>query len=141
MNPIYRIPGKNEENCDGPCECESPSNNTEKKFIESISEKVCEILNIGWNDRRIVKSLIINGLENKLDSRGDNPGLLQQYEAYVLEKSSENFRNIFKIPKDIKVNHEYASHAKYNNIAYWIRDNWTGLPQKTPTEKPSVKVC
>ena len=114
---VYNIPG--EEQNMGMC-CESAGPQAEGKFIRATVEAVVEALDIGWKDRRIVQSLLEKALENKLDCRYKESGLLQQYEAYVLETAAGRLRERFDIPKDVKVNHNHATHAKYADIVDWI---------------------
>ena len=99
------------------CENESRSHDIEKKFVEATTHHVVEALDINYNDRRIVTPLLKKQLDDKLNSRWKQQGLLQQYEAYVLETAGERLRKELGIPEDIPVNHSHATHAKY---ADWV---------------------
>jgi hypothetical protein len=123
---IYSIPGSRNDMAE--CACESKPNDVEDKFVSSVAELMCEVLNINWNERRIVKSLFINVINDTINDRNDDhPGLLQQYEAYILERASERLRSDMGVPKDIKINHNYATHAKYDALSKWIKNNWKGV--------------
>lgn len=121
MEKIYQIPGEEGEMSMGCCN-ESPSNDVEKKFVRSTAEIVIEALNIGWNDRRIVQSLLEKALSEKMDVHYKNEGLLQQFEAYVLEKSASRIREELNVPKEIKVNHGHALHAKFADIVDYVKN-------------------
>ena len=125
---VYNIPGSNDDQMDGCC-IESKSRDAEKRFIDATAELVCDILNIGWNDKRIVQALLVKGLSDKMDSRWKEPGFLQQYGAYVLEEAADRLHSELDIPKEVKVNHEHADHAKYADIATWIRKNYQKSPE------------
>jgi hypothetical protein len=110
----------------------------EEKFIKEVAFLVSEILSIGYNERRIVEALLVNGLKNRLDNnRSNNPGLLQQYAASQLEDAAGRLRDVFDIPKEIKINHDNASHAKYEDMCRWIRDNYKGLSEIKEDVKPA----
>jgi hypothetical protein len=136
---IYSIPGSRNDMAE--CGCEIKQNDIEDKFVSSVAELMCEVLNINWNERRIVKSLFINGISNTINDRNDDhPGLLQQYEAYILEKASERLRRDLGIPADVKINHNYATHAKYDALSKWIKNNWKGVtpePKEDFSEMPT----
>ena len=144
---VYNIPGESNGEMDCcPSGSEIKGRDAENKFVEATAELVCEILNIGWNDRRIVQSLLVNGLKDKLNKRWKDPGLLQQYGAYVLEEAANRFYYELKMPKGIKVNHSHAEHAKYADIANWIRDNYKGpvpepesMPDPNGPQDPNLK--
>jgi len=125
---VFSIPGENGSGDTGQPEgsCEVQAREPEKRFIEATAGLVCDILNVGWNDRRIVHSLLINGLKDKFNNRWKDPGLLQQYGAYVLEEAAGRFYYELGVPKEIKVNHSHAEHAKYADIVTWIHKNYKG---------------
>lgn len=140
---IYNIPGSDDSRMDG-CIAEDRRNETENKFVEATAELVCEILKIGWNDRRIVQALLVNGLKEKMDNRWKDPGFLQQYGASKLDLAAERLYSELGIPKDVTVNHDNADHAKYANIAIWIRKNYKGpepIPMKVLEQDSSGCKC
>mgnify|MGYP001768356304 CR=1 FL=1 len=104
--------------------CESPSRDMEAQFIHALVEIICETLAINWNDRRIVEALLKSNLKDKLNNRYKEEGLLQQYAASQLDEAAARFYSDLKIPKEIKVNHDYAPHAKYADIVDWIKKNY-----------------
>ena len=50
---VYNIPGESsgEMDCGSPSGSEIKGRDAENKFVEATAELVCEILNIGWNDK------------------------------------------------------------------------------------------
>jgi hypothetical protein len=126
MRKIYSIPGQSESGDmaipDG--NCESVGRDMEAKFIEALVEILCDTLSVNWNDRRIIASLLKNNLKDKLDNRWKEEGLLQQYAASQLDEAADRFYYELEIPKEIKVNHEHAPHAKYADIVEWIKKNY-----------------
>lgn len=100
---------------------ESSGNDVENKFIDSIVELVIKALNISFHEERIVSSLLKNVIKNKIDSHypKDNQGLLQQYEEYILDKSSEKLIKTLNLSS--KINHEHAIHAKFVDIIHEIQ--------------------
>ena len=76
-----------------------------------------EALEVNHMDRRLVEPLLRKRLDDKLNYRYKREGLLQQYEAYVLELAGERLRKELGIPEEIKINHSHATHAKY---ADWV---------------------
>ncbi len=120
MRTIYNIPGEEQSIPEGNM-TESTNSNIENKFISSVTDIIINALKIGHNDRRIVEPLLNGVLSKELDRRYQKEGLLQQYQAYVLEEASERLRNDLGIPKEIKVNHEHASHAKYADFVKYLK--------------------
>ena len=53
-------------------------------------------------------------MKNNLNTRCKNEGLLQQYEAYILDKSSKRIIETFNL--ESKINHDNATHAKFADI-------------------------
>lgn len=113
MSKIY---GENFNNVS----CENTSNNIEKEFIKEICKYVGEALDVVYMERRNFESLLFNILRDKIDDNY-NGGLLQQYEQYVLDKSSERLINELNLG-DVKVNHSHATHAKFRNIIDKIKE-------------------
>lgn len=132
MGKIYSIKGNGGEP-EGDCCCESPSNDYEQKFVIATAELVMDLLNIGYNERRIVLPLLVNGMKDKMNNRWKDPGYLQQYSASQLDEAAERFYYELGVPKEVIVNHENAPHAKYASIVDWIKKNYScTLP--TPKE-------
>lgn len=108
--------------------CETLEPRIEEKFINATVEIFMEALKISHNERRIIKPLLENALDKEMNQRpykDKQPGILQQYQAYVLDTASERIRDRFKIPENIKVNHGHASHAKYADFVDWIEHNYS----------------
>lgn len=68
--------------------CESSQPDIENNFIDEIVELVMKALSI--REERIVSSLLKNQLKNDISNHYPELGLLQQYEKYILDKSSES---------------------------------------------------
>jgi hypothetical protein len=132
MGKIYQIPGVDEPCGDLGC-CESRADDYEQKFINATAELVMDLLNINWNERRIVQSLLVNGMKEQMNNRWKKPGLLQQYGASQLDEAAGRFYYELGVPKDVKVNHDHAQHAKYADIVDWIKKNYSCTPP-TPKE-------
>ena len=64
-----------------------------------------------------------------MDNRWKDPGFLQQYGAYVLEEAGNRFYYELGIPKEVKINHEHAEHAKYADVVSYILKNWQKKPE------------
>lgn len=94
--------------------CENRSDDVESKFVDEIVQLIIKSLSVGYREERIVSSLLRNQLKDKLDTRYKNEGLLQQYEAYVLDKSSKRIIETFTL--ESKINHDNATHAKFADI-------------------------
>jgi len=121
MNTIYNVPGGQGEMNSEQCLNEARQNNIEKKFVTATVELVINVLDIGHKDRRMFQSLLENAIANQMNTRYKNEGLLQQYEAYVLELAGERITNELDIPKEVKINHKHATHAKYADIADYLK--------------------
>lgn len=96
----------------------------EGKFINQLVEIVVDALGVHWNDRRIITALLKTSIREKLDHRFGGEGLLQQYEAYVLDHAGARIKHDLGIPEDVVVNHDYATHAKYADIVDYIKENF-----------------
>jgi hypothetical protein len=118
---IYNVPGSQGEQMEGNTINESRQNDVEKKFVTATVELVIEALDIGWNDRRIVQSLLTKALSEPMDKRYREEGLLQQFEAYVLELSGERIKKELEVPAEVKINHSHATHAKYADIVDYLK--------------------
>ena len=101
--------------------CESRSYDIDKKFVDEICDIFCEVLEVNYNEKRIVKSLLKTTISNKIDNNYKNEGLLQQYEEYILDKSSERIIDELNLG-DVKINHSNCTHAKFNDIIKRIKE-------------------
>ncbi len=117
--------------------CESAGNDYEKKFILATAELVMDLLNISYNERRIVLPLLINGMKDKMNNCWKDPGYLQQYASSQLDEAAGRFYSELGVPKEVIVNHEHAPHAKYADIVDWIKKNYSCTPPipKEPENK------
>jgi len=125
---IYSIPDENRMM--GEKMSESPSDDIENKFIAKIAEIVCESMDVGWKDKRIFESLLVNNIKDKINNRGGRstpPGLLQQYLAHQLEEVAGRLKRDLQIPDNTKVEHSHATHAKLSPISDYIRSNWVRI--------------
>jgi len=130
MNKIY---GENSDN--GPegstaIGNEVGADNIEDKFVNEVCNLVTEILEIGWKDRTVFKAVLKKAIGKDIDSSNREDGLLQQHGAYVLDKASKRIIDELELV-DVKVNHEYAAHAKFADIVKAI---------KAKLDEPSLKV-
>ena len=137
MAHIYNVPGEGGESMEACCENAGPQ--MEGKFIKSVVELVVEALNVGWMDRRLVQPLLEKALSEKMDKRYQGSGLIQQYEAYVLETAGERIMKELDVPDDVKINHSHATHAKFADIVDWIKENYSRGKMPPIEDKPSEK--
>jgi spore maturation protein CgeB len=105
--------------------CEMSNNNIEQEFIKRMCEYVSEALNISYLEKRNFESLLFNNLKNKIDNNS-NDGLLQQYEKYILDTTSKKIIDELNLG-DVKVNHEFATHAKFKDIVNKIKENYNNI--------------
>ena len=94
--------------------CENKSNRIEDDFVNEVCEMVIEALNVNYNERRLVKPLLHKAIVEKLNRNYKKEGLLQQFEAYVLDTASKRLIDTFSLAS--VVNHEYTCHAKFADI-------------------------
>jgi len=120
-NHIYSIPNEEKELSSVECSKEA---DIEKKFVEKIAELVCAAMDIAWNDRRVVQALLVQMLNGYLEGRN---GLLQQYLAHELEEIATHIKNNLRIPKEVKVDHDNATHAKFVSICDYIANNFVKI--------------
>ncbi len=133
MAHIYNIPGSQGEIMG---ECANVGPNMEQKFVRSIVELVIKALAVGHEDSRIVRPLLNKALSNELNRKWEGEGLIQQYEAYVLELASAEIKNELNIPEEVKVNHSHATHAKLADIVDYIKsEDKDEFMEKFKTEK------
>jgi len=91
----------------------------EKNFLKIVIEELLEILQISYTERRIVSALLSTALENKISHRN---GLLEQYLHAQLDILANTFKSKFDLDKSIKVNYNYATHAKFEDIITAIKE-------------------
>lgn len=108
--------------------CENSAPRIEQDFVNEICELVIEALNVNYNERRLVKPLLVNSITEKVNNNYKKLGLLQQFEAYVLETSIERLKKEFNLISEI--NHGHATHAKFADIVKELKANWES-PQKS----------
>jgi hypothetical protein len=104
--------------------CENKSNRIEDDFVNEVCEMVIEALNVNYNERRLVKPLLHKAIVEKLNRNYKKEGLLQQFEAYVLDTASKRLIDTFSLAS--VVNHEHACHAKFADI---VKEIETKLPK------------
>ena len=88
--------------------CESSQPDIEDNFIDEIVELVIKAL-LGKN---VLFVLLKNQLKNDINNHHPELGLLQQYEKYILDKSTESLISELNLKSD--VNHVHATHAKFS---------------------------
>ncbi len=134
---IYNVPGEQGEMMIGES-MENAGAEMEKKFINAVVELVVDALNVGWGDRRVVQPLLVKILDEKMNRRWKSSGLLQQYEAYVLELAGDRIKKELDVPENVKINHGHATHAKFADIVDYIKDRYINpveITEKPPEEK------
>lgn len=139
MNKLTRmVTIYNSDHASECCANEVRQDDMEKRFIEEIVNSVLEAMDVSHRERRITGGLLTTILSDKLNSRYQNEGLLQQYECYVLDKSSKRLCQELNIPEDVKVNHSHATHAKFADIAKFLKEKIESLklPDGNQTDKP-----
>lgn len=111
------------------------AHNIEDKFVDEVCNQITEILGISYQDRKIFKAVLKKAIGKDIDSVNQYDGLLQQHGAYVLDKSSKRIIDALNLG-DVKVNHEYAAHAKFADIIKVIKDKYISKTvEKVNTEK------
>lgn len=108
--------------------CENSAPRIEQEFVNEVCELVIEALNVNYNERRLIKPLLAKSIGEKINNHLNEPGLLQQFEAYVLETAIERVKKEFNLISE--VNHGYATHAKFADILKELKTNWEA-PQKS----------
>lgn len=103
--------------------CEKNSQHCiEQDFVNEICELVIDALNVNYIEQRLVKPLLIKAIGEKINNRWKEPGLLQQFESYILDLSISELQNEFNLTS--KVNHEHATHAKFVDIVKELSDKF-----------------
>ena len=111
--------------------CENSAPRIEQEFVNEVCELVIEALNVNYNERRLVKPLLVKSISEKINNSYKELGLLQQFEAYILETSIERLKKEFNLISEI--NHSHATHAKFADIVKELKANWDS-PQKSVSE-------
>jgi len=89
------------------------------RLVDQVIEAVAVSLSIPYNQRVIFDALLKNNIKDWINNR--DSGILQQYSAWVLDIATESLIKELGLPKSIKVNHEYAEHAKLIDIIKEIK--------------------
>jgi hypothetical protein len=98
------------------CMSEERSNRRiEETFVKEICDLVMDTLEINYNEKRIVRPLLEKVIGPKIHNRYKELGLLEQYEAYVLDTAVKRLKDDCGIQSS--VNHSNATHAKLADIA------------------------
>ena len=108
--------------------CENSAPRIEQEFVNEVCELVIEALNVNYNERRLVKPLLVKSISEKVNNSYKELGLLQQFEAYILETAIERLKKEFNLISEI--NHSHATHAKFADIVKELKTNWEA-PQKS----------
>ena len=121
--------GKNDGSEAIQSENESAYRNIEDNFVNEVVRQLMDVLKITAHDSRIVRPLLKETIGKNINSPYKNKGLLQQYGMYILDKAAERFHNTLDIPENIKVDHNYADHAKYASIVEYIDKNFITIKE------------
>lgn len=114
---------------DGNC-CETQAPDYEKKFCRLLAADIAADLQIPYSSRDIVVPLLSTCIERRLCNRD---GMLEGYLHSQLNIIAGSLRQKFNIEDDVKVNYNYATHAKFNDILSAIQENHD---KKVPKEDP-----
>ena len=119
MENLYCVNGKGiEKDCSG--QCETSRNNYEEKFINLISNTICDYLNVGYGyPKNIVSKLLTSILKKKFNNGRDN--IFEQYLHSQLDLMLPQFITELDLPENTKINYMYASHAKFNDVIEAIK--------------------
>jgi len=110
---------------------ESYAPQIEQKFVSEICELVIEALNVDHSERRLIKPLLVKSIGEKINNRWKEPGLLQQFESYVLDTSIARLQNEFNLTS--KVNYEHVTHAKFADIVNELLEKLS-IPKESISE-------
>lgn len=108
---------KETENNESKVICESNRDNMEMNFLSSLSEKVCEILDVNWKDRQNMKNLFVSCLKSHVVEH--KKGILFQYEQYLFDEAIKRLKKELNINSEI--NYNYALHARLIDIVDEIK--------------------
>lgn len=120
MDKIYFT----EDDC--PCEstCEAMPTDYDKIFLNMVCNSVVEALQVPYQSREIVKNLLYSNLKDKVCSRG---GWLEQFLHSELDKIAQSIKSKFDLKKELKVDYNYAAHAKLASIMDAIEDKFENM--------------
>ena len=107
--------------------CESSDDCVEEKFVRETCSIVVDAIGVYWTDKPMVNNLLHNAISDKLNNHYKVFGLLQQYEAHILDRVSRDLIKTFGLTS--KVNHNYATHAKFSDIVNELEKKFN--PPKT----------
>lgn len=118
MRDLYNPEALNQESS----ETEIYREDKKEDFVSILAVELMKILNINHNDRRVFVPIMISAIDSLLNKRSDvEPGLLQQYERYIIDKAAERFYTDLNVPKDIGINYNYAEHARFADIVRYLQ--------------------
>jgi hypothetical protein len=99
---------------------ENTSIRIEDKFVNEVCEIIMDTLNVNHNERRLMRPLLQKIIGDKLNVTYKQEGLLQQFTAYILDKSIKLLKDELNISSN--VNHENAYHAKFSDIVNELKN-------------------
>jgi hypothetical protein len=89
----------------------------EDRFLSAIIDTVVDTIGIEWKDKNAVKSILRVAIGEQIYD------LLEQYLNGSLDRMKGNFEQEFGLDKkDIKIDYEHATHAKFSSIIKAIKD-------------------
>jgi len=125
-NIVFNVSRSYEHIDNGDIKMEKSREEIEHVIVLKICELVCEVLNV--KETRIVQPLLERSISETINNRDERRyGLLQQYLAYELEILGDVIRRDLIIPKEIKINHEYQTYSKFNDIIEYIKKNYVKI--------------
>jgi len=98
---------------------ELPQVNHEDRFARIVAAEIAGALKVNFADRDIVVKLLTTELERVLSKRN---GLLEQYLHTQLDRIGDTLRRRFDLDNSVKVNYNYATHAKLENFIEAIQN-------------------
>jgi len=121
---IYNVPGSRNI---GGGELKCAEAEIESKFVTKVVELISAALDVSYKDKRNFEALLYNLIHDDLNSRYERSGLLQQYLAHELENLASTIKGNLRIPNTVKVDHDHATHAKFNSITSYITENFVKI--------------
>lgn len=91
----------------------------EVKFAKIVARIVADILDVNYNDRRIVEGLVFVAIKKHFVAKGM---LLEQYLHTQLDRIAQTIRSEFGISDDVSVNYSHATHAKFSDLIKAIKE-------------------
>ncbi len=110
--------------------------NIENKFVDGVVATIMESLEIPYDVQSMFRSLLNKALYKELNNNnGDTPGMLQQYQEYIIESCATILYQILEIPPIVQVNKHFHPHMVFSDIARHIdkRINWKIEPDSVLT--------